>query len=200
MASTLEHLKPHSMFSGTEMLNSLPIAPAMQAIIVDSIPVVDPQLASIIGDNAESVMACSTNRRGTDPADCKMIAPPKATPLATCVAIVHYLDSASHVGSAAGQVLTAAALAEVERMLQPRATRASSRFPLAATAASWLPLAAPASTAFALGTCYNPSVSSVRAMIPEEHASSTTALKELKSHKTPPIAKIFSGHSTTPTM
>ena len=64
-------------------------------------------------------------------------------------------------------------------------TRSASRFPLAATA-------------FATGTHNNPSVSSVRAMIPEEHASVATTLKELKSHKTPPTTNIPSGHSAAP--
>jgi len=122
VTSTLEHLKPYSMCSGAEMLNSLSIAPTVQAIIVDCILVIDPQLASIIGDDAKPVMACSSDCQGAHPAHCKVIASPKATPLATCVAIVHHLDSASHVGSAAGQVLTTAALPKVEGMLHPRAT------------------------------------------------------------------------------
>jgi hypothetical protein len=37
-------------------------------------------------------------------------------------------------------------------------------------------------------------------MVPEEHPSSTTTFKELKSRETPPSANISSGHSTAPTV
>ena len=55
-------------------------------------------------------------------------------------------------------------------------------------------------TTLAARTHNSPSVSSVGTMIPEEHPSMTTTLKELKSHKTPPATNIPSGHSTAPTV
>jgi hypothetical protein len=167
----------------------------MQTIIIDCVPVIDPQLASIIRDDAKPVMACSSDCQGTHPAYRKVITSCEAAPLATSVAIIHHLDSASHVGLAAGQVLTATALPKVENMLHPRATRDSSRLLPAATA-----FAPATGSAFALGTYNDPSISSVRAMIPEKHPCSTTALKELNSHKTPPTTNVPSGHSTTPTV
>jgi hypothetical protein len=57
MTTTLKHLKPHKMPSSTLMLGGLAVAPSMQTVIVDGVPVVDPQLAAIIRDNTESVMA-----------------------------------------------------------------------------------------------------------------------------------------------
>jgi hypothetical protein len=48
MATTLKHFHPHEMRAFAKMLDGLPIAPSVQAIIVDCVPVVDPQLASII--------------------------------------------------------------------------------------------------------------------------------------------------------
>jgi len=57
MTTTLKHLNSHTMSPTTKMLDGLSIAPAMQAIIVNGIPFVDPQLAPIIGDDAESVLA-----------------------------------------------------------------------------------------------------------------------------------------------
>ena len=50
------------------MLDTLAIAPAVQAIVVNSVTVVDPQLASIIGDDAKPVMA--------GPADSQMLVGP----------------------------------------------------------------------------------------------------------------------------
>jgi len=53
---------------------------------------------------------------------------------------------------------------------------------------------------FATGTRNSPPVSSVGTMIPEEHPSMTTTLKELDSHKTPTTTNIPSGHSTAPSV
>ena len=57
MAAMFEHLEPHKMPTSTNVLSDLPIAPTVQAIVVDCITVVDPQVAPIIGDNAEMVVA-----------------------------------------------------------------------------------------------------------------------------------------------
>ena len=89
-------------------------------------------------------------------------------------------------GSAPIEVLAAPSLTKVVDVLPEKASTISG--------ASATLLA----TTFATGTHNNPSVSSVGAMIPEEHPSSTTTLKELKSHKTPPTTNIPSGHSTAP--
>ena len=91
-------------------------------------------------------------------------------------------------GSAPIEVLAAPSLTKVVDVLPEKASTISGGSATLATLA----------TTFATGTHNNPSVSSVRAMIPEEHPSMTTTLKELKSHKTPPATNIPSGHSTAP--
>jgi len=48
VTTTLKHFKFHKVPSGTLMLGGLPIAPAMQAIVVDCVTIVDPQLAAVI--------------------------------------------------------------------------------------------------------------------------------------------------------
>jgi hypothetical protein len=48
MATMFEHLEPHKMPAGSHVLSDLPIAPTVQAIVVDCITVVNPQVASII--------------------------------------------------------------------------------------------------------------------------------------------------------
>ena len=88
-------------------------------------------------------------------------------------------------GSAPIEVLAAPSLTKVVDVLPEKASTISGG-------------SATPATAFATGTHNNPSVSSVGAMIPEEHASMATTLKELKSHKTPPTTNIPSGHSTAP--
>jgi len=57
MTSALKHLKTHEAPPSTNVLSGLPIAPAMQAVIVDREPVVDPQLAPIIRIQAKVVLA-----------------------------------------------------------------------------------------------------------------------------------------------
>ena len=86
--------------------------------------------------------------------------------------------------------------APIEVLAAPSLTKVVDVFPEKASTISGG--SATLATTFATGTHNNPSVSSVRAMIPEEHPSITTTLKELKSHKTPPATNIPSGHSTAP--
>ena len=57
MPALLEHLKPHQVPATTHEPSSLTIAPAVQAIIVNCVSIVEPQFAPIIRDNTEMVMA-----------------------------------------------------------------------------------------------------------------------------------------------
>jgi hypothetical protein len=47
-SATLKHLKPDIIPPSTKMPGGLAIAPAMQPIVVDGVPIVDPQLAAIV--------------------------------------------------------------------------------------------------------------------------------------------------------
>jgi hypothetical protein len=78
MTATLKHLKFYTMPARAEMPVGLPIAPPMQAIIVHCVPIVDPHLAAIIRDNAETVMARPINSQTACPAHSKMVASRKA--------------------------------------------------------------------------------------------------------------------------
>jgi hypothetical protein len=69
----------------------------MQAIIVNRVPIVDPQLAPIIRDNTEMVMTCLEDSQTPCPTNCKVIASREPGPFATSVAIVHIMFPASHV-------------------------------------------------------------------------------------------------------
>jgi hypothetical protein len=124
MTTALKHFELHMMPSGTLMLCGLPIAPTMQAIIIDRVSIVNPQLASIIGDDAESVLACPANSQAACPSHREVITTGKAAPLSACVAIVNCLDYASHVCPATVQVRTTGALPKIEGLLAPtRPTR-----------------------------------------------------------------------------
>jgi hypothetical protein len=57
MTAALEHLNSHTMSPTAKIPDGLPIPPTMQTIVVDCVPIVDPQLAPVIGDDAESVLA-----------------------------------------------------------------------------------------------------------------------------------------------
>jgi hypothetical protein len=65
MTSTFKHLKSQSMCPSAKMLGGFSITPTMQTIVVDCISIADPKLASIIGDNAEAVVAGPSDFQGT---------------------------------------------------------------------------------------------------------------------------------------
>ena len=73
------------------MLSDLSIAPTVQAIIVNCVPIIDPQLAPIIGDNAEVVMAGLEDSQAARPTNSEVIPAAIARPIATCVTIVDIL-------------------------------------------------------------------------------------------------------------
>ena len=56
MATAFKHLQSDQMPTRTHMRSGLSIAPAMQAIVIDCVSVVDPQLAPIIRNNAKIIM------------------------------------------------------------------------------------------------------------------------------------------------
>jgi hypothetical protein len=57
MATVFKHLQPHKAPSWAKILVGLTIAPTMQAIVVDCITVVDPELAPIVGNDTETETA-----------------------------------------------------------------------------------------------------------------------------------------------
>jgi hypothetical protein len=122
--TTFEHLKSHKMPTTTHMLSDLAIAPTMQAIVVNCVAIVDPQLAPIIRHNAEIIMASPENSHAASPAHSKVVASGKARPLASCIAIVHYLAPASHVRFTC-QSLAPAALTKVEHIFHEEAVTIS---------------------------------------------------------------------------
>ena len=87
---------------------------------------------------------------------------------------------ASMCGSAPIEVLAAPSLTKVVHVLPEKASAVSGGS------------ATPAST-LATGTHNNPSVSSVWAMIPEEHPSMTTTLEHLNLHRVRPTAQVLGG-------
>merc|ERR1719199_898120 len=82
MATTLKHLESHKMPPTAEMPVGLSVAPAMQTIIVDGVPIVDPQLTAIIGDNAEPVVARPEDSQAACPTHSEVITSSKSRPLA----------------------------------------------------------------------------------------------------------------------
>jgi len=185
MTTTLEHLKSHKPPASTHMRPGLSIAPAMQAIIVNCVPIVNPQLAPIIGDKTEVVMACLEDSQASCPTNSEVVPAAIARPIATCVTIVHIVFPASQIRFATLQVLTTTSLAEVEGILHEQAMTISDGI---------------VANASATGTHNSPSVASIGTMIPEEHPSMTSTLKKLKSHKTPSSTHVGSGLSVAPAM
>jgi hypothetical protein len=117
MTTSFKHFHSHSIRAWTETLHCLTIAPTMQAVVVDCIPIVDPQLAPVIGDDAETVIANSSDFQAACPTYSEVIASGKTTPFAVCVAVVYHLDFAGHVWSASSQILAPTTLSKVEDLL-----------------------------------------------------------------------------------
>jgi hypothetical protein len=167
------------------MLRGFAVAPAMQAIIVDGVPIVDPQLTAIIGDNAEPVVARSEDSQAACPTHCEVITSSEARPLAACVAIVHCMAPASHVWSATNQVLASPTLSKVEDVF-PEETMTicgSMRTCLHATC-----------------THNMPTVSSIATSVPEQHTSVSTVLKHLQLYKMPSSSLMPIGLPIAPTV
>jgi hypothetical protein len=185
MTTTLEHLKSHKPPPSTHMWPGLSIAPAMQAIVVNCVTIVDPQLAAIIGDDAKMVVASSEDPHPACPTSGEVITASEARPSAACVAIVHIMLPAGHVRPAIVQVLASATLTKVISIL-PKETMAISGF----------------GGNVAPATCtYNcPTVPSVGAMVSEQHPSVATTLEHLKSHKMPTPTHMLSDLPIAPTM
>jgi len=78
MTTTLKHLKANKTPPSMQMLPGLSIAPTVQAIVVNGVSIVDPQLAPIIGNNAEIVVASFEDSQAACPTHGKVIASSKA--------------------------------------------------------------------------------------------------------------------------
>jgi hypothetical protein len=57
MATTLKHLEPYKMPPSANTSSGNSTAPTVQAIVVNCVSIVNPQLAPIIGDNLEVIAA-----------------------------------------------------------------------------------------------------------------------------------------------
>jgi hypothetical protein len=168
MTTTLEHFEPGEMPPATKMFGGLTIAPAMAAIIVNCVPIVDPQVAAIIRDNAETVVTSPVDPHAACPAHSEVIASVETRPFATCIAVVHIVFPTSHVRSPTVQVLAMAPLSKVERIFHEETMAIMNGIAGAVTSA----------------TCAHnkPTVASIRTMISEKHASMTTTFKHFKPH------------------
>jgi hypothetical protein len=114
MTTVLKHLQSYKMPSSSLMAIGLAITPSVQAIIVDCVPVINPQLASIIRNDAESVTTCTEDPYTACPPRRKMISPAKTTPIASCVRMVHYLAPACHIRPATRQFGASTTLPKIE--------------------------------------------------------------------------------------
>jgi hypothetical protein len=97
----------------------------VKTIVVDCVPIVDPQLASIIRDDTVLIPASPEKSHASCPTDCKVISSVEARPITTCVPVVHIMFPASHLRPVTGKMLAATALTTVERVLPEQAMAVS---------------------------------------------------------------------------
>jgi hypothetical protein len=184
MTAMLKHFQSHHAPS-PEAPRSLPITPPVQAIIVDRVPIIYPQLASIIRNNAEAVIAKPVECHTRCPSCSKVVTSRKTRPPAASVSVVHGVTPTSHVW-ATPQVRTTTAHSEIEGIL-PEQTSAISN----AWDTWWVPAAC---------THDVPSISSVTSPVPEKHAGMTTMLEHLQAHKLPSPSEISGSLTIAPAM
>merc|ERR1719263_288413 len=82
MATTFKHFKPDKAPWSTKMPGGLAIAPAVQAIVVDRVAIVNPQFAPVVGVDAEAVVASPMHPDATRPTHSKVITPMETRPIA----------------------------------------------------------------------------------------------------------------------
>jgi hypothetical protein len=121
MTTTLKHLKSNKTPPSMQVPSGLSVAPPVHAIVVNCVSIVDPQLAPIIGKDAEMVMASFEDSQAASPTHGEVIAPGEARPSAPCVAIVYIVPPASHIRSATIEVLAPTTLTEVKDILPEEA-------------------------------------------------------------------------------
>merc|ERR1719424_1929475 len=102
-------------------------APAVQAIIVNGVPIVNPQLAAIIRNKLEVVMARPEDSQAAGPSHCEVIPATIARPIAAGITIVHIVFPTRKVRPATFQVLTTTSLAKVESIFHEEASAISNR-------------------------------------------------------------------------
>jgi hypothetical protein len=183
MPTALKHLKFHKMPPSALMFRGLAIAPTMQAIIVDCVSIVNPQFAPIVRNDAKAIMACPEDSHAACPSCSKVVASFESRPFLACVAIVNSPTPSSHVWSATVQVRAPTTLTEVVDVLSEKPSTISSTM-----------------TTLPCTTCTrnNPTVASIRTMVPEEHASMTAVLKHLEPHQVPSGTHLPPGGSAAP--
>jgi len=185
VTTTLKHLQFHHVPAGTKLPGGLPIPPAMQAIVVDRVSIVDPELAAIIREDTEAVMTCPEDSHSACPTHSEVITSTETAPFLTCVAIVHIMAPTSHVWLATVQVLAPTSLTKVEGVLHEETVAVSG---------------AMGNLSHATCTNHSPTVCRIGTLVPEEHPSVSTTLKHLKSHNMPTGGEGLGGFSISPTM
>jgi hypothetical protein len=185
MTTTLEELQSHKTPPTTNILSGHSTTPAVQAVVVDCISIVDPQLASIIGYELEVVTPTFEDSQAACPTCSEVISASITRPSATSVAIVHIMLPTGHVRLAIVQVLASATLAKVIDIL-PKEPMTISGFS--------------GNVAPATSTHNSPAVPCVCAMVPKQHPGVTTTFEHLKSHKMPATTHMLSDLAIAPPM
>jgi hypothetical protein len=184
----LKHLESYKMPSGAHMTSTFSVPPTMQAVIVDCVPIVQPELASVIGNDAESVMTGAEDSVATCPTHSKVIVSMESRPFTTCVPIVYQLTPSRKAGPTTVHVRTTTTLAEVECILHEDAM----------AVVNWISSVSPAGM-LTVCTCDPPSISSVTTLVSEKHASMAAVFKHFNSHHAP-ATNTPSSFAIAPTM
>jgi len=120
MATMFEHLRPNHR-PASYVPASLPTAPAMEAVVVDGVPAVDPQLGSIVGADPEPVPAPAEDANTASPAHSEVVGTSESRPAAICVAVVDVVFPPLHVRPPISKMWQPAALTEIVGILPEQA-------------------------------------------------------------------------------
>jgi hypothetical protein len=117
MTTMFKHFDSHQAPSTINTPRSFTITPAMQTIVVDRVTVIDPELASVIRYDAETIIATPEESHSSCPTHGKMISCSEAWPITTCVPVVDGMAPTTQVRPAATETWASTTLTEIKCIL-----------------------------------------------------------------------------------
>merc|ERR1712054_360841 len=183
MATMFEELHPEQAPSCMNVPRGFAIPPAVAPIIVDGVPVVDPQLGTVIGNEREPVTASAVEPDTAGPAHSKVVGTRESRPPATCVAVVDVVPPPRHVRPPVGKMWHTAALTEIEGILPEQAMAVYDSV---------------ADAPVATGIQHSPAVVGVWATITQQDASMATTFEELHPEHAPSCMNVPRGFAIPP--
>jgi hypothetical protein len=117
MSSILKEVNPHVLLSSFQPPVWVAVPKSMQAIVVDSQPVVNEQPAPIIGSQAKAIDTTLLDNQETCPTHCVTFILFKAGPPSAGIPIVHIVHHSHHLCVASTNIEASDFMTKIEHLL-----------------------------------------------------------------------------------